>query len=177
MSVCCERCLLSGRGLFYALITRPEESYRLWCVAMCDPETSRMRRPWPALGWAAAPGGGLAYQTIDLPTKYQLPNSDCLLVVTERSIRISNSRHAVILQSTCPLLKWHFFPRSFVIHHFRTGKQLSQVSLPLLKYMGPPCFFSDCGVAFNGVPFIPNHVTVGHLFSSINRKTLKHAST
>ena len=35
------------------LITRPEESYRLWCVVVCDLETSRMRRPWPALGRSA----------------------------------------------------------------------------------------------------------------------------
>ena len=45
--VCCECCVLSGRGLCDELITRPEESYRLWCVVMCDLETSRMRRPWP----------------------------------------------------------------------------------------------------------------------------------
>jgi len=32
-----------------SLITRPEESYRLWCVIVCDLETSKMRRPWPAL--------------------------------------------------------------------------------------------------------------------------------
>ena len=42
--------MLSGRGLCDALITRPEESYRLWCVVVCDLETARMRRPWPALG-------------------------------------------------------------------------------------------------------------------------------
>ena len=41
----CECCVLSGRGLCDELITRPEESYRLWCVAVCDLETSRMRRP------------------------------------------------------------------------------------------------------------------------------------
>ena len=29
MSVCCECCVLSGRGLCVGLITRPEESYRL----------------------------------------------------------------------------------------------------------------------------------------------------
>jgi len=50
MSVCCECCVLSGRGLCDKLITRPEESYRLWCVVVCDLETSRMRRPWPVLG-------------------------------------------------------------------------------------------------------------------------------
>ena len=32
MSVCCECCVLSGRGLCDELITHPEESYRLWCV-------------------------------------------------------------------------------------------------------------------------------------------------
>ena len=50
MFVCCECYVLSGRGLFDELITRPEESYRMWCVVVCDQETSRMRRPWPALG-------------------------------------------------------------------------------------------------------------------------------
>ena len=30
MSVCCECCVLSGRGLCDELITRPDESYRLW---------------------------------------------------------------------------------------------------------------------------------------------------
>jgi len=34
--------VLSGRGLCDELITRPEESYRLCCVVVCDLETSRM---------------------------------------------------------------------------------------------------------------------------------------
>jgi len=45
--------VLSGRGLCVELITRPEESYRLWCVVVCDPETSWMRRPWPTGGCRA----------------------------------------------------------------------------------------------------------------------------
>jgi hypothetical protein len=36
MDVCCECCVLSGRGLCDGLITRPEESYRLWRVTVCD---------------------------------------------------------------------------------------------------------------------------------------------
>ena len=32
MSVCCECCVVSGRGLCDEPITRPEESRRLWCV-------------------------------------------------------------------------------------------------------------------------------------------------
>ena len=38
--------MLSGRGLCDELITRPEESYRLWCVVVCDLETSRICAPY-----------------------------------------------------------------------------------------------------------------------------------
>jgi len=41
MGVCCECFVLSGRDLCDGLITRPEESYRLWCVFVCDQETSK----------------------------------------------------------------------------------------------------------------------------------------
>ena len=50
MSVCCECLMLSGRGLCDGLITRPEESYRLWRGVVCDQETLRMRRLKPATG-------------------------------------------------------------------------------------------------------------------------------
>jgi hypothetical protein len=53
MFVCCECCVLSGTRLCNEMITRPEESYRLWCVVLCDLETSTMRRPWPAFGRSA----------------------------------------------------------------------------------------------------------------------------
>ena len=43
-------CVLSGRGLCHKLITLPEESYRMWCVVVCDLGTSRMRRPWSTRG-------------------------------------------------------------------------------------------------------------------------------
>jgi len=62
MFVCCECCVLSGRGLCDGLITRPEESYRLWRVVVCDQETSYARRYSPARGlqntnpqWVVAP--------------------------------------------------------------------------------------------------------------------------
>ena len=38
MFVCCECFVLLGRGLCDELITRPEESYRLWCIIVCDLE-------------------------------------------------------------------------------------------------------------------------------------------
>jgi len=53
MFSCCGRCVLSGRGLCDELITRQEKSYRLWCVVVCDLETSWMRRPWPTEGCCA----------------------------------------------------------------------------------------------------------------------------
>ena len=45
--------VLSGRGLSDGPITRLKESYLLCCVIVSDLETSRMKRPWPALGCCA----------------------------------------------------------------------------------------------------------------------------
>ena len=38
--------MLSGKGLCDELVTRPEESYRLWCVVVYDLETSRIGAPY-----------------------------------------------------------------------------------------------------------------------------------
>jgi hypothetical protein len=53
MSFSCECCVLSSRGLCGELITRPEESYRQWCVFECDLEISWMRKTWPTGGCRA----------------------------------------------------------------------------------------------------------------------------
>ena len=64
MFVCCECCVLSGRGLCDGLITRPEESYRLWHVVVCDQEASRMRRLKPTMRlWKIQPQGCNAKKT------------------------------------------------------------------------------------------------------------------
>jgi hypothetical protein len=70
MFVCCECCVLSGRDLCDGLITRPEESYRLWRIVVCDQETSKTRRLKPATGlwkiqtqWVVAPGKQTNKQT------------------------------------------------------------------------------------------------------------------
>ena len=81
MSVYCECRVLLGRVLCDELITRPEESYRLWCFVVCDQETSWMRRPWPiGVGW----GGDVALKankankhsvskyTNNLPIRYRI---------------------------------------------------------------------------------------------------------
>jgi hypothetical protein len=51
--VFCECCVLSGRGPWVGLIIRPEESYLLWCVVVCDLETSTLSRLWPTEGCCA----------------------------------------------------------------------------------------------------------------------------
>ena len=48
MSVCCECCVLSGRGHCVGLITRPECG-----VSECDRDASIMRRLWPTGGSCA----------------------------------------------------------------------------------------------------------------------------
>jgi hypothetical protein len=53
MFVCCKCHVLSGRGLYDELIPRAEESYRLWCVVVCDLENSFMRGPGPTGGGGA----------------------------------------------------------------------------------------------------------------------------
>jgi len=88
MFVCCV-CLLSGRGLCVELITRPEESYRLWCVVVCDLETSWMRRLWPT------GGGGLLRQQQTL-----VPCCCRIFMVTCRLI------YLVPLQLICASLCW-----------------------------------------------------------------------
>jgi len=46
MDTCLLCPVLSVRGLCDELITRPEKSYRLWCVVVCDLETSRIGAPY-----------------------------------------------------------------------------------------------------------------------------------
>jgi hypothetical protein len=54
MSVSCECCVLSGRGLSVGLVTRPEQSYRVCGVSKkCDREVPIMRTPWSTRGCCA----------------------------------------------------------------------------------------------------------------------------
>jgi hypothetical protein len=50
MFVCCECYVLSGRGLCDELITRPEESYRLWCVVVRDLENLKNEEAMTRVG-------------------------------------------------------------------------------------------------------------------------------
>jgi hypothetical protein len=77
MSVCCECCVWSSRGLCDELITRPEESYRLWRVVVCDQESSWMRRPWPALGRSATRNKRVGPLRWELVTEIAINDARC----------------------------------------------------------------------------------------------------
>jgi hypothetical protein len=94
MSVSCKCFVLSGRGLCDGPITCPEKSKRLWCVIVCDLETSRMRRPWPALGCTARGKKRKHLNFFKLPTASVfhievdvLPEDDPYSVETCRSLK------------------------------------------------------------------------------------------
>ena len=73
MSVCCECCVLSGRGLCDGLIPRPEESYRVWC----DCVWSWKPQQWGGLG----PNGAVEPQknkTHSLPVLQYETHRACL---------------------------------------------------------------------------------------------------
>ena len=67
MFFCCECCVLSGRGLRVGLITRREESYRLWCVVVCDRE--------------AASGEAMARNLVEEPQRERKESTDYLKLV------------------------------------------------------------------------------------------------
>jgi hypothetical protein len=60
LSVCCECCVLSCRGLWFGLITRPEKSYRVWCawVWSWSLDNEEPLAHWGLLGHGGGGGGG-----------------------------------------------------------------------------------------------------------------------
>ena len=101
MSVCCECCVLSGAGLCDELITRPEESYRLCCVVVCDLETSWVRRSWPT-------GSCDAEDKQTVPDSKYLLEVIILLIITHTFI---TPKYFQYYQSTCHnILSLSLFP-------------------------------------------------------------------
>jgi hypothetical protein len=86
--VYCERCVLSGGGLCDGPITRPEKSYRLWCIIVCHLETSRMRRLWPTLGCSAR-------------------EENCLVMYCGTSVLISCSTTMSVSSDQIPVILWN----------------------------------------------------------------------
>ena len=87
---CFSVCVLPGRGLCDRLITRPEESYKLWRVVVCDQETSNTRRLNTATGqWKIQP------QWAVTPRK-QITN--CLTVVHKMMYLVFTRHRSVVLR-------------------------------------------------------------------------------
>ena len=89
MDVCLLR-VLSDRGQCDALITRPEKSYRLWCVVVCDLEASRMR-PWPELGRSATGEG----RSPSIPCHLFFSHFPTLITTTD----ISSVAHGIVARA------------------------------------------------------------------------------
>jgi hypothetical protein len=100
MSVCCECCVLSGRGLCDRLITRPEESYRLWRVVVWSRnlENEEAKARYRALKiqpqWVVTPGKQTNKNKVNIMTH---TSTDLVLwTVCSSPKRSSNSSSAAI---------------------------------------------------------------------------------
>jgi hypothetical protein len=93
--VCCECCVLSGRGLCDELTPRPEESYRLCCVVECDLENSWMRGPWSTGGCCDKKKEKKFSQSASKCTQFHVPSVLCLvtwsIVINSRFYRFQIS--------------------------------------------------------------------------------------
>ena len=88
-------------------IPRPEESYLLRCVIVCDLESWSMRRPWPALGCCARNNKFIPSSTV------------------QRSVQFVASKlvHTKQLQGTSIMFQLHSFSNSRVFKNSRnTGR-------------------------------------------------------
>ena len=103
MFVCCECCVLSSRGLCDGLITRPEESYRLWCVLVCDLETSRMRRLKSARAVNAREGEKKIKDCGPYETKTEILVifSECYRGHSQSEMSYKNGTHSHVLGIYC----------------------------------------------------------------------------
>ena len=107
LSACCECSVLSGRGLCDELITRPEESYWLWCVVVCDRETARMRRPWTTGG---------CHAKLKIIKKKIWPLHRNASAAKERFLRLHNHFMIYNLQFPSEDLNWLCLVSSHLLH-------------------------------------------------------------
>jgi hypothetical protein len=132
-SVCCEGWVLTVKGRCDELITRPEESYRVWWVVVCDLETSWMRRPWPTGGcWAKTIGIGLKALELMIDQSARFPHA------SRQRTQTRNSNHC------CSVI---------TIGKQRTSVWTSCVSAAFLLqtvFNSPPTIAFVCGCLSNG---------------------------
>jgi len=139
MSVCCECCVLSGRGLCGELITRPEESYRLWCVVVCDLETLWMRTPWPI-------GGSFRRKKIQHNEKF---NYYC--DIKNRHNYISTSCSIIPSSQHCHVMIWNITLVNSVASYYRPYRQETL----LIRLETPK---HHCGIMQTALPWRPLNI-------------------
>jgi hypothetical protein len=153
---CCECCELSRRGICDELITRLEESCRLWCVVVCDLEPSWMRKPWPS-GGAVSPNKKLL-----ITLKYCFINPTFVAsmheVDKEMWLLLSSHKNTFDLDVTCPRSKsdcWSYIVHSVYYSAVPTistkNAQNCQLTLNLLTttIVAPPSNASKWQMGFN----------------------------
>jgi len=151
MSVC-KCCVFSNRGLCNELITRPEESNRLWWVVVFYLETSWMRRPWPT--------GGLLRQKRK-NTKYKSGH------VKTAKAKKKNRGSVPDLMKLGPRTKWKVSPKFSELYFLRQscsylllllalqptrGFSLLSRSLPFYSFvtlLSPPSYSNYLHIFFN----------------------------
>jgi hypothetical protein len=149
MFICCDCCVLSGRGLCDELVTRPEEPYRLWCVVVCDIENLKNEamtrvgsQPKKKLFAASPPPPSFRAFSHTIPI---------LIFVLSRTVSFpsfhSGSRIRVFI-----LTRW--FPPLFVIlHPFLSPYHFYVWTLLLLphlcKYMSPRSMLDTFNFPYN----------------------------
>ena len=83
MYVCCECCVLSGRGLCNGTIPHTQESYQLQCVIVCNLQTSKNE--------AVLVHGGLLCQKLITIIKNKLYTAAGISITTPSPPEMNNS--------------------------------------------------------------------------------------
>jgi hypothetical protein len=119
MSLSCDCCVLSGRSLCVGLVTRPEESYRVWCLSVImNP------RKWVGL----SPLGLLRHcnmNTHRISRTVKPPNT---LYLNLRSTTLASLSNAIPINRSPP--KWKLFePVPLCVEYYLLGiSQASELS-------------------------------------------------
>ena len=94
IDVCCDYCVLWVRDLCHELITRPEESYRMSCVVVCDLETSKLKRTWPALDCTST-------RNKIIQNAVHIYYKGSLLIIGKRLSCVRITKHALVVWAKC----------------------------------------------------------------------------
>jgi len=170
MSVCCECCVLSGRGLCNELITHPEEPYWLWCVVLCDPEIPWMRRSWPT--GVVAPK--ITYRTRRRHQQLEITWRACHLWIGKKNVRVVSSyEYEWGMVTVSCIWKHRWVAGTDVLGcNGRHCAELSEV-VPVTKHQVMKAYG---GVAVNSTPYLIPTVDGNERFARVTTNLKIHES-